>query len=117
MPVVVTRVLFRRLPGGRRRVCRGQPVLSREETGICLLLVEFIQRSSAILKELLESVASLVTLGALETVLAQGTCLVCATDLKGDVTHCAKCNTPHHRECWEYFNGCSLFACGAGDSG
>ena len=29
-----------------------------------------------------------------------------------DLVYCGGCQTPHHRECWEYFGGCSTYACG-----
>jgi hypothetical protein len=39
-------------------------------------------------------------------------CQVCGEPLARDLVYCASCNTPHHRECWEYFGGCSTYACG-----
>lgn len=39
-------------------------------------------------------------------------CGVCGDDLtRGDIVLCRRCRTPHHRECWEYFGGCSTYAC------
>jgi hypothetical protein len=43
---------------------------------------------------------------------AQSQCQVCGEPLNGDLVYCAACQTPHHRECWEYFGGCSTYACG-----
>ena len=39
-------------------------------------------------------------------------CQVCGEPLVNDLVYCASCHTPHHRECWEYFGGCSTYACG-----
>jgi hypothetical protein len=39
-------------------------------------------------------------------------CQVCGEALAGDLVYCAGCKTPHHRECWQYFGGCSTYACG-----
>jgi hypothetical protein len=39
-------------------------------------------------------------------------CQVCGEPLAADLVYCASCQTPHHRECWEYFGGCSTYACG-----
>ena len=42
---------------------------------------------------------------------AGGICQVCGTQMEEQV-RCARCDTPHHRECWEYMGACSTFACG-----
>lgn len=39
-------------------------------------------------------------------------CQVCGEPLASNLVYCAACQTPHHRECWEYFGGCSTYACG-----
>jgi len=39
-------------------------------------------------------------------------CQVCGEPLKQDLVYCQACRTPHHRECWDYFGGCSTYACG-----
>lgn len=46
------------------------------------------------------------------TIASEGACQVCGQPLGGDAVRCAKCATPHHRECWEYIDQCSTFACG-----
>ena len=38
-------------------------------------------------------------------------CGVCGDPLAGDLVRCDLCDTPHHRECWEYIGGCTTFAC------
>lgn len=41
------------------------------------------------------------------------TCKVCLESIdEGPVIICSSCMTPHHRECWEYAGGCSIFGCG-----
>jgi hypothetical protein len=39
-------------------------------------------------------------------------CLVCGEAIIGHEVTCQSCRTPHHRECWHYVGGCSLFGCG-----
>jgi hypothetical protein len=39
-------------------------------------------------------------------------CQVCGEVLAVDLVYCSACKTPSHRECWEYFGGCSTYACG-----
>lgn len=38
-------------------------------------------------------------------------CQVCGDALASDIVLCPRCQTPHHRECWQYFGGCSTYAC------
>ena len=45
-------------------------------------------------------------------VLAAGArCLVCRSELDGEIIKCASCHTPHHRECFTYAGACSVYAC------
>jgi hypothetical protein len=39
-------------------------------------------------------------------------CQICGEPLAQDLVYCASCKTPSHRECWDYFGGCSTYACG-----
>jgi hypothetical protein len=39
-------------------------------------------------------------------------CQVCGEPLTSQLVYCRSCQTPHHHECWEYFGGCSTYACG-----
>lgn len=39
-------------------------------------------------------------------------CPICGSALKSGRVDCLKCKTAHHRECWEWNGGCSMFACG-----
>ena len=39
-------------------------------------------------------------------------CKVCGEPITaGAVIVCASCNTPHHRDCWEYVGACSIYGC------
>jgi hypothetical protein len=39
-------------------------------------------------------------------------CKVCLEPITaGAVIVCAACNTPHHRDCWEYVGACSIYGC------
>lgn len=38
-------------------------------------------------------------------------CQVCGQELKQNIVYCAKCRTPHHRECWSYNGKCSTYGC------
>ena len=39
-------------------------------------------------------------------------CKVCGEPISdGAVIVCAACNTPHHRDCWEYVGACSIYGC------
>jgi Prokaryotic RING finger family 1/Protein of unknown function (DUF3137) len=39
-------------------------------------------------------------------------CKVCGEPVAGGaVVVCSVCSTPHHRDCWEYVGGCSIYGC------
>jgi len=39
-------------------------------------------------------------------------CKVCGEPISdSEVIVCAACNTPHHRDCWEYVGACSIYGC------
>jgi len=42
---------------------------------------------------------------------ASGKCPVCSTPIGSTRSLCNSCQTPHHRECWAYNEGCAVFAC------
>lgn len=45
--------------------------------------------------------------------IGEATCKVCGTAMaSGAVVRCAKCATPHHRDCWQFNGRCAVFACG-----
>jgi hypothetical protein len=37
---------------------------------------------------------------------------VCGDHLAEEIVICRRCNTPHHRECWQYGGGCATYGCG-----
>jgi hypothetical protein len=40
------------------------------------------------------------------------TCKVCGEPIDdSEIIVCAACNTPHHRDCWEYVGACSIYGC------
>ena len=40
-------------------------------------------------------------------------CPICGTAVEADdeTVCCERCHTPHHKDCWEYAEGCAIFAC------
>lgn len=38
-------------------------------------------------------------------------CPVCSTTITGETHTCTRCNTPHHKDCWEYAKGCAIYGC------
>jgi len=38
-------------------------------------------------------------------------CQVCGESIDHPAIMCARCRTPHHRDCWHYFGGCSIYGC------
>jgi hypothetical protein len=39
-------------------------------------------------------------------------CKVCGEPItEGEIIVCSVCNTPHHRDCWEYVGSCSIYGC------
>jgi hypothetical protein len=39
-------------------------------------------------------------------------CGVCGESLADEIVVCQRCNTPHHKECWQYSGGCATYGCG-----
>lgn len=39
------------------------------------------------------------------------TCPVCCESIRQTAVQCARCRTPHHRECWDYAGTCAMYAC------
>lgn len=38
-------------------------------------------------------------------------CQVCGDEIGEDLVFCARCRTPHHHECWEYYGSCTVYGC------
>ena len=47
-----------------------------------------------------------------ESSLDEAMCEICGESIDSDAVVCRRCKTPHHRDCWEYYGGCSIYACG-----
>lgn len=39
-------------------------------------------------------------------------CKVCGEEIHQDRVDCVSCVAPHHRDCWEFNGGCSIYGCG-----
>jgi len=39
-------------------------------------------------------------------------CQVCGDDITEEPVYCKKCRTPQHLDCWRYYGGCAVYACG-----
>jgi hypothetical protein len=63
------------------------------------------------LRGLVETPAGIAFLGETK-VEVDGRCPLCEHALGADVRFCAACATPHHADCWDYFGGCTTYACG-----
>ena len=48
---------------------------------------------------------------AMQIMIATGTCLVCGMGMEAETVRCAKCRTPHHKDCFAYFGRCAVFGC------
>lgn len=77
-------------------------------------LEDFIARSAELFVAALASRASGIEFvgEAQQPDAAQSQCQICGEALESDLVYCASCHTPHHRDCWEYYGGCSTYACG-----
>lgn len=41
-------------------------------------------------------------------------CGVCGAGMAPPLVHCSRCQSPHHSDCWEYNQGCSVYGCVTG---
>jgi hypothetical protein len=78
-------------------------------------ILEFARLATVLTEALLEGeeTAGVVWCGESESA---GECQVCGSAMAARVVRCAKCGTPHHRECWSYNGMCSTYACGSRSS-
>ncbi|HYF45075.1 MAG TPA: RING finger protein [Acidimicrobiales bacterium] len=76
------------------------------------LLERIVAAGTELTAALLEARPSSVLIWDEPSAAGPGRCPVCGSPLHGEVTHCRKCRTPHHPECWRYAGGCSTYACG-----
>ncbi|HEX5102828.1 MAG TPA: RING finger protein, partial [Pirellulaceae bacterium] len=97
--------------GGAMTVTKPQHLSSYED------LDAFIQLSADLFVAALNSRTTGITFVSESVKIAEpdegeSQCQVCGEPLTTDLVFCSACKTPHHRECWEYFGGCSTYACG-----
>ena len=77
-------------------------------------LVSFVRVGLGLLEQVREAVESREAVQYFDAPAAdlKSNCPVCAAAVVDGRVTCRRCRTPHHRECWEYARGCSMFACG-----
>jgi hypothetical protein len=77
-------------------------------------LEEFVERVCALSDQLNLAAAAGIEFLVSEQpqLLEDARCGVCGDNLASEVVVCRRCNTPHHRECWEYGGGCATYGCG-----
>ncbi len=73
-------------------------------------LVAFTRGALALAGAILQALDPSVVTTGLE-VSGTGPCPVCGTAVEEDRSLCARCRTPHHKDCWDYLGGCAVFAC------
>jgi hypothetical protein len=44
-------------------------------------------------------------------VIDHANCRICGEEMNGEIVICRRCQTPHHRDCWEYAGGCATYGC------
>ena len=47
--------------------------------------------------------------------MSEALCQVCGEAVVDEKVYCSRCHAPHHRDCWEFNKGCSIFGCGGVD--
>jgi hypothetical protein len=77
-------------------------------------LEAFVERALALSDQLNLAVAAGIEFvaGDKPQLLEDARCGVCGDGLTGEIVVCRRCNTPHHRECWQYGGGCATYGCG-----
>ncbi len=77
-------------------------------------LEAFVERALALSDQLNLAVAAGIEFVAGEKpqLLEDARCGVCGDRLASEIVVCKRCNTPHHRECWQYGGGCATYGCG-----
>lgn len=77
-------------------------------------LEAFVERACALSDQLNLAAASGIEFVAGEEpqLMETARCGVCGDSLASEIVVCRRCNTPHHRECWQYGGGCATYGCG-----
>jgi hypothetical protein len=78
-------------------------------------LEEFIERVCALHDQLnLAAAAGIEFIAGNEAqILDAARCGVCGDNLASEIVVCRRCNTPHHRDCWDYGGVCATYGCGS----
>jgi hypothetical protein len=111
-PIYGTRDIQVKFVGGLLTITKPRNLTSEEH------LDEFIRQSAELFEAALRTrttgieFVNDVSIDAKEPDAVESQCQVCGEPLAKDLVYCGGCRTPHHRECWEYFGGCSTYACG-----
>ena len=92
----------------RLRLRKEEPLASPQD------LVALVRVGLGLLERIREAVESRAAVQYFDVPQADSNphCPVCAATVVDHRVACRRCRTPHHRECWEYARGCSMFACG-----
>jgi hypothetical protein len=80
-------------------------------------LEAFVERAIGLSDQLNLAVAAGIefVVGEKPQLLEDARCGVCGDRLASEIVVCKRCNTPHHRECWQYGGGCATYGCGGRD--
>ena len=73
-------------------------------------LLELVRSASELIPCLLSNPHTGIEYGE-SAELRDGHCPICTTTLEEPLIRCRRCGAPHHRECWEYFGRCAVYAC------
>jgi hypothetical protein len=74
------------------------------------LLLDLVRAASDLVPCLLSNPHTGIEYGE-SAELMDGHCPICTTTLEEPLIRCPRCGAPHHRECWEYFGRCAVYAC------
>jgi hypothetical protein len=75
-------------------------------------LSRFVQFCAEIQKCLEQHLPSGIEFVAATALPQETECQVCGQPLTGHIVFCASCKTPHHLDCWQYFESCAVYGCG-----
>ena len=78
-------------------------------------LESFVERALAVSDQISLAVAAGIEfiVGQQPQLLEDARCGVCGESLANEIVVCRRCNTPHHRDCWQFGGGCATYACGS----
>jgi hypothetical protein len=77
-------------------------------------LAQFVERTCALSDQISLAAATGIEFVVSDEpqLLDEAHCGVCQENLTSDIVVCRRCNTPHHRDCWQYGGGCATYGCG-----